>query len=214
MLITFEGAEGSGKSTQVALLSAWLTRQCIAHVVTREPGGTPLGEQLRTLLLDSHVSVTATAEAYLMTGARAQHVADVIQPALKRGDIVVSDRYVDSTLAYQGAGRGLDVDALRALQQLAVQGIWPDLTILLDVPAAIGLQRRGRNGGVNRIDREVAQFHERVAAWFRAAASDDPVRWRIIEATQPIDVVHTLVVEYVHEALAVSSESSFERFAR
>ncbi len=189
MFITFEGPEGSGKSTQIARVADQLQSRGQAVVATREPGGTVLGEAVRGLLLGAEHDPAPATEAYLMTGARAEHVRAVILPALERGAWVLCDRYVDSTLAYQGAGRGLDLEALRDLQQLATGGLAPDMTLLLDIAVSEGLNRRRGAGEENRIDNETVSFHERVAAWYRAEAARDPQRWRIIDAAQRIERV-------------------------
>jgi dTMP kinase len=195
--ITFEGIEGSGKTTQVALLSDALRARGDTVVTTREPGGTRLGEELRRLLLTSDVSIDAAAEAYLMTAARAQHVRDVIAPALQQGSVVICDRFSDSTYAYQGGGRGLPVDMLRRLQELAVGALVPDLTILLDLPVESGLSRRRGGGAMNRIDAETLEFHHRVAEWFRGAARSGDRRWLVVDATAAPSMVHTAILEGV-----------------
>jgi dTMP kinase len=156
--------------------------------------GTALGDRLRTILLESDGPLSREVEAYLMTAARAEHVRTVILPALSAGRVVLCDRFVDSTLAYQGAGRGLSMDALCALQELAVGSLAPDKTILLDVPVEIGLSRRAHDGDANRFDREAVAFHERVATWYRTSARANPARWSVIDATLPVAVVHTHVV--------------------
>lgn len=197
MFITFEGTEGSGKSTQIRLLATAL-RDAGHHVVeTREPGGTPLGEALRGLLLDSDIGIGAVAEAYLMTAARAEHVASVIVPALLRGAVVLCDRFVDSTLAYQGGGRGLPIDELRTLQRLAIGAALPTVTFLLQLPVEQGLARRARANDGNRIDREQVEFHQRVADWYMSEACADSDRWVAIDATAAPDVVHTAILENV-----------------
>lgn len=211
--ITFEGTEGSGKSTQIELLAEALRSHGTSVVSTREPGGTALGEHLRQILLESDAPLAPESEAYLMTAARAEHVRQVIRPALTAGRIVVCDRFVDSTLAYQGGGRGLPVATLQQLQQLAVGDLTPDLTILLDLPVELGLGRRVRGGGANRIDRETLAFHERVARWYRAAAKDDPARWRVVDATGPVAVVHTHVIDVVRQVVGPGRMSGFERSA-
>lgn len=182
--ITFEGGEGAGKSTQVALLAERLRATGLETVVTREPGGTPLGERLREILLNDADAPGPVAEAYLMTAARAEHVRRVIKPALERGAIVLCDRFSDSTLAYQGAGRGIPIEALRDLQTLALDGCEPDLKLLLDVDVEAGLARRQRDGETNRMDREALDFHQRVAAWYRAEAAARPDVWQIVDASR------------------------------
>jgi dTMP kinase len=174
-------------------------------IVTREPGGTPLGEALRALLLDSEVAIGAVAEAYLMTAARAEHVQTVILPGCARGAIVLCDRFADSTLAYQGGGRGLPIAELRALQRLAVGPAWPGLTILLQLPIEVGLMRRERANDGNRIDREHLDFHQRVADWYAAEARADPDRWAVVDATLAPDVVHTAILENVMWRLEADS---------
>ena len=208
--ITFEGPEGSGKTTQIALLATALRAAGWSVVETREPGGTRLGDALRALLLnaDADVPPGAEAEAYLMTGARAEHLRLVVRPALASGSIVLCDRFADSTFAYQGGGRGLPVVKLRELQQLAVGDDWPDLTILLDVPVEVGLQRRARSGVQNRIDGDSVAFHERVAAWYRAEAARCPMRWRVCDATQLAGVVHTQILDMVSSTLGTLVRTS------
>lgn len=201
LFVTFEGAEGSGKSTQVELLARQLSDLGYDVVTTREPGGTALGEALRAIVLGSEVEVSAEAEVYLMTAARAEHIRRVIRPALSAGAVVLCDRFVDSTLAYQGAGRGLPVDELRRVQSLAIGDVWPDLTVLLDVPPEVGLARRVLGGGTNRIDREGSAFHRRVAEWFRAEAGRDPTRWIVVDGQPPAPVVNAAVLERVMSRL-------------
>lgn len=197
LFVTFEGSEGSGKSTQLALLTRRLRGAGFKVVATREPGGTPLGESLRAIVLGADVVVSAETEAYLMTAARAEHVRRVIIPALESGAVVLCDRFVDSTLAYQGAGRGLPVDELRRIQSLAIGDVWPDLTILLDVPIEEGLRRRADGGDSNRIDREGVEFHQRVADWFRQEAARDPERWCVVDARPAVEVVHEAISDRV-----------------
>lgn len=203
LFVTFEGTEGSGKSTQITMLAERLLALGYHVVQTREPGGTALGEAVRGIVLDSELHIGAATEAYLMTAARAEHVERVIRPALAAGAIVLSDRYVDSTIAYQGAGRGLPVDELRSMQELAIDGLWPDLTLLLDLPVEIGLARRASAGDANRIDRERRDFHERVGAWFRAEAVRDTQRWRIVDAQPTASIVHTEVFGLVMARLSL-----------
>lgn len=201
--ISFEGTEGSGKTTQMRLLSEAFRLRGWRHVVTREPGGTPLGNALRSLLLDQDDPISPEAEAYLMTGARAEHVRQIIDPALCRGEIVLCDRFIDSTLAYQGAGRGLSEGVLRSLQILAVGETGPSLTFLLDLPVEIGLRRRYGDGSPNRIDRESLEFHERVAGWYRQEALRNPERWIVIDATRDVALMHTAILNLVNERVAI-----------
>ncbi len=184
LFVSFEGPDGAGKSTQITLVSERISRAGHDVVETREPGGTPLGERVRSVLLDpGDHEIVPRAEALLMTAARAQHVDEVIRPALERGAIVLCDRFVDSTLAYQGAGRGLPQDELTAMQEFALQGIHPDIVILLDIPSDEGIQRRHGSGvPLNRLDQDNSTFHERVRSWYVQAALDDPARWVVFDA--------------------------------
>ena len=198
MFITLEGPEGSGKSTQVARLARRLRARGLSVVVTREPGGTEIGERIRSILLESSTAPTPETEAYLMTAARSEHVRRVIQPALDRGDWVLCDRFYDSTLAYQGAGRGLCTGCLRRLQGLATAGLVPDLTILLDIDVIVGLRRRKDAGGANRIDGEAVSFHQRVATWYRSEAKGDPDRWIVVDAGRSIGEVEDSLYQAVN----------------
>jgi dTMP kinase len=189
--ITLEGPDGSGKSTQAALLAEALRSRGVDVVLTREPGGTALGERVRAVLLERGGSVhTPRADALLFNAARAQHVDEVIGPALRRGAIVVCDRFADSTMAYQGYGSGLPLDRLQAIGAFATDGIRPDLTILLDLSVRAGLARRvaGAPEGITRFEAtEVfdTAFHERVRAGFLELARREPLRWRVIDADRP-----------------------------
>jgi len=193
--IAFEGGEGSGKSTQARRLTARLDA-----VHTREPGGTELGDRLRSLLLDpGEAPVGARAETLLMAADRAQHIHQIVRPALAAGRHVVSDRSVYSSLAYQGGGRELGVDAVRQLNDWALDGCWPDLVVLLDLPldAARGRLRRG----LDRLEQEAASFHERVRrTYLDLAAAED--RWVVIDASAPIDTVAEQVWSAVDAALS------------
>ena len=180
-LIALEGIDGCGKSTQVRLLA-----DRIGAVTTFEPGATPLGAALRALLLDRHeASVSARAEALLMAADRAQHVAEVLEPALAAGRWVVTDRYAASTLAYQGYGRGLDRVELEELVSWATGGLRPDLTVLLDLPVAVAAARR-HGGTVDRMESEAVEFHQRVADGYLALAADGPDPWLVVDATEPV----------------------------
>jgi dTMP kinase len=178
--VAFEGGEGAGKSTQVRLLADALAREGRDVVTTREPGGTPAGVTIRSLVLDPATGHLAPrAEALLYAADRAQHVATVIRPALDRGAVVLTDRYVDSSLAYQGAGRILDVDEVRQLSTWATEGLTPDLTVLLDLDPAIGL---ARVGDPDRLEAEPLEFHRRVRAMFLELAAAQPQRYLVVDA--------------------------------
>lgn len=198
MFITVEGIEGSGKSTALNLLSQELGRRGFDVLLTREPGGCGLGRAIRPIVLDARTRCLNTrAELYLFLADRAQHVAEVIRPALEAGQIVLCDRYTDSTLAYQGYGRGLDPEKLRHVNDLATGGLTPDLTLLMDLPVTVGLERAGlrnqRQGTVlseGRFDAESVDFHERVRQGYLALAAEEPQRIARINAEQrPEDVL-------------------------
>jgi dTMP kinase len=172
-LLVFEGVEGSGKTTQIARVAAALADRGVDHCVVREPGGTPVGERIRALLLDPAGEMGARAEALLFVASRAELVAEVIRPRLAQGTVVIADRFVLSTYAYQIAGRGLPEDEVRAANGLATGGIVPDLTVLLAHSARAGLDRAARRGGHDRIERTAEEFHERVAAAFVRFSSED-----------------------------------------
>jgi len=193
LFVTFEGGEGSGKSTQLARLAARLCASGIEPVVTREPGGTPLAEGIRELLLDPARRPGAISEALLMEAARADLVASLVRPALAAGRVVLCDRYDDSTLAYQGAGRGLDPGLLAMLNQAATGGLEPALTLLYDVPPEVGLARRENAAGeTNRLDREPTDFHLRVRRCFLELAAAGPERWVVLDATATPDELERL----------------------
>jgi dTMP kinase len=187
--ITFEGPEGGGKSTQASRLAKRLSLEGIPAAATREPGGTELGERVRHILLAPGGSpLSSWAEALLFTAARAQLVAEVISPALNAGKVVICDRYIDSTLAYQGFGRGLDLDQLRRLQEAATGGLRPELTLLLDLKVEEGLARIP-GGARDRLDRETEQFHHRVREGYLQMAAQDPGRWVKVDAAGAPDGV-------------------------
>ena len=209
--ITFEGPEGGGKSTQIHRLAATLAEHGYVVWTTREPGGTRVGEMIRPILLSrQQTQMTPWSEALLFTAARAQHVEEVIRPRLARGELVLCDRYTDSTLAYQGYGRGLDLDTLRRLQGQATGGLAPDLTILLNLPIATGLSRIPRTAQ-DRLDRETATFHERVRAGYQEMAAADPRRWREVDAAADEDQVAQRILALVSEALQQAGIRPAER---
>ena len=198
--VTFEGIEGVGKSTQVELARAACAAHGLAVVATREPGGTPLAEQIREIVLggDSEPMPPA-AELLLMFAARAVHTANLIRPALARGAWVLCDRYTDATYAYQGGGRGLADRDIAALAVLAQQGLEPDLTLLLDAPVEVALARARTRSGADRIETEAAQFFARVRTRYLERARQEPRRWRILDATRPIDEIAAAVARHLNE---------------
>ena len=199
LFIAFEGGEGVGKSTQIARAAQWLRGLGHDVVETREPGGTELGRRLRQLLLDPDGEVTARAEALLYAADRAQHIETVIRPALAAGAIVLTDRYVDSTLAYQGAGRGLD-DA-RVITTWATGGLLPDLTVLLDLEPHVGLRRANLRAVPDRLEGASLAFHEAVRAGFLALAAEAPARYAVIDAGLDPDTVAGFVLDAISARL-------------
>ncbi|MDP4943584.1 MAG: dTMP kinase [bacterium Ellin6529] len=204
MFISFEGPDGSGKSTQIELLASALRASGHEVVTVREPGGTPAGEKVRAILLGEGgaVSVDPRADALLFNASRAQLVADVIEPALARGAIVIADRFADSTLAYQGYGSELPLDALRAIITFATAGRTPDLTLLLDLAADEGLARKSGSGRTRFEDGFDAAFHARVAEGFRALAAAEPTRWRLLDASAAPEALAAQISQAVQGALA------------
>ena len=201
--IAFEGPEGGGKSTQIQAVAAALTAAGVPHIVTREPGGTVIGEQIRAILLGTeNRAMVPKTEALLLLAARAQHVAEVIEPALLRGELVLCDRFAGATFAYQGYGRGLPLAELQQLQAFAAGALVPDLTLLFDLPVEIGLARRHAVGDVNRLDAAGLDFHRDVRHGYRQLAEAEPARWRIIDATRPLAAVTAETVSIVERWLA------------
>lgn len=186
--VTLEGGEGAGKSTLVAGLAERAHARGTSVVICREPGGTPLGERLREALFGLESAPSALAELLTFSAARAELVVTVIRPALEAGALVLCDRFTDSTVAYQGYGRGLDLDTIRLVNTAATGGLVPDLTLLLDLDPATG-RARGAAGGTDYLEREALAFHERVRAGFLALAAAEPARWYVINAMQPAAVV-------------------------
>jgi dTMP kinase len=194
MFITFEGIEGCGKTTQARLLAEQLEACGQKTLVTREPGGAQISEQIRAVLLDHrNDGMDPMAEALLYEAARAQFVTEIVRPALDAGITVICDRFADSTLAYQGYGRGLDLSTLTVLNTIATGGLTPDITFLLDIPVAEGLQRRERGGDWNRMDDAGRAFHERVFIGYHALAQAAPGRWRVIDARGAVPDVASAV---------------------
>lgn len=196
--IALEGSEGCGKSTQAARLATALDA-----VLTRETGGTDIGQRIRSILHDTSVTnLSPRAEALLAAADRAQHLAEVVSPALAAGRHVISDRSVYSTLAYQGYGRGLDLADLRSINDWAVGGVWPELAVLIDAPAEV-LAARLRGRTLDRFEQEHADFHRRVADGFRAMATADPDRWVVVDGTRSPDDVASLIRTAVRDRLGV-----------
>lgn len=188
--ITFEGGEGAGKSSNMTLVADWLRQQGIEVLVTREPGGTPLAEDIRTLLLAPREEpMVADTELLLMFAARAQHLQSLIVPALEQGIWVLSDRFVDATYAYQGGGRGLSIRRIAELERMVVGDHRPDLTLLFDVPVDVGLQRAGRRGALDRIEQEDRAFFQRIRDVYLARAADEPSRFTVLDASLDLDQV-------------------------
>ncbi|MEY4997653.1 MAG: hypothetical protein RLY59_1057 [Actinomycetota bacterium] len=188
LFITFEGGDGSGKSTQAGLLAQWLTEQGRTVVRTREPGGSEVGVEIRNLVLHHRGHIDPRAEALLYAADRAQHIATVVRPALERGDVVIQDRYFDSSVAYQGAGRVLDAKEIRDLSLWATESLLPDVTVLLDLDENVARTRLdAADKPFDRLENEKAEFHSRVRAGFLALANAEPKRFLVLDATQPID---------------------------
>lgn len=209
MFITFEGPEGSGKTTQIRLLADWLQCQGRAVVTTREPGGTRIGNGVRALLLDiNHTEMTPLTETLLFNAARAQIVHEVIRPALQAGQVVLCDRFFDSTLAYQGYGYGQDRAELGRIIRYATDGLTPDLTIYLDVQPEVGLARKqaGSTQEWNRLDARAVAFHRAVQAGYAELIRAEPARWSVIEGDLPAETVHKAIVALVASRLSVGAE--------
>lgn len=193
MFITLEGPDGSGKTRQISLLENFLTKKGYAVFCAREPGDTSIGEQIRTVLMDhKNKGMNPRTETLLFCAARAQLVEEILKPKLEQFDIVLLDRYADSTLAYQGYGHGNDIELIRKLLLFATGGLKPDLTFLLDVDPQMGLQRRQQGGGEwNRMDAYQLKYHQRVREGYLEMAKLDPDRWIIVDASQPPGVVQS-----------------------
>ena len=193
--ITFEGGEGVGKSTNVAFVESYLQSKNIPVLVTREPGGTKLAEKLRALLLDKKSeAITEEAELLLMFAARSQHLKHVIEPALARGDWVICDRFTDATYAYQGGGRNMKISTIEGLENLIQGNLRPDLTLLLDAPVKIGMERAGKRGAFDRFESETLQFFEDVRRAYLLQAEINPQRITLIKASQPLAEVQQAII--------------------
>jgi len=209
LFIAFEGGEGAGKSTQTQLLTEWLEARGHAVLLTREPGGTALGKSLREILLDNKTGTIAPrAEALLYAADRADHVATVIRPALEKDFVVITDRYIDSSIAYQGAGRVLSPGEVARISRWASESLFPNLTIILDIPAEIGL---GRIKKKDRLESEPLAFHERIRQEFLQLALMDPERYLVVDATQSVEQIHSAITTRVGELPALSRAAKIEK---
>ena len=200
LFVTFEGGEGSGKSSALRLINERLSKEGYQTVVTREPGGTPISEAIRNVILDKgNVAMDSRTEALLYAASRRQHLAEKVWPALKEGKIVLCDRYLDSSLAYQGGARGLGIDNVLAVNSFATEGTFPDLTLLFDIEPELGLARIAANANreVNRLDLEKIEFHRGVRSTFHEIAKRYPERFVVIDASQPLEAV----VEEAYQAI-------------
>jgi len=200
LFITFEGGEGCGKSSQARALYRRLSRLAIPVVLTHEPGGTPLGQKIGRWLKWERADISPLTELLLFNASRAQLVAKVIQPNLKSGKTVICDRYADSTTAYQSYGRGLDLEIVKAINNAAIQGLEPDLTVLLDIPAESGLARK-RARKQDRFEREDTAFHQRVRNGYLKIAANDPKRWLVVDASQSKRKIEQIIWQRVNQLL-------------
>ena len=206
--ITIEGTEGVGKTTNMAFIKAWLEAKKLPYLSTREPGGTPLAEQIRELLLAPRAELVCSAsELLLMFAGRAQHIDQVIEPALVGGNWILCDRFTDATYAYQGAGRNMGSDLIAKLEILVQGSLRPDLTLILDIPVEIGLKRASARSDPDRFELEKVEFFERVRRGYLGIAEQDPDRCKLIDASQPLEQVQSQIVG-VLEAFYASSEVS------
>ena len=203
VFITFEGGDGSGKTTQIELLKSWLEERGHTVVVTREPGGTDLGNELRDIILHRKGFIAPRAEALLYAADRAHHIHTLVAPALERGDVVVQDRYLDSSVAYQGAGRVLDPTEVRDVSLWATENLMPHLTILLDVPADVAKQRQDSDErAYDRLEAEAEDFHQRVRESYQRLADAEPERFVILDGTDSIEAIHDQITQKVATLLS------------
>ena len=210
LFIAFEGGDGAGKSTQAAELARALEARGMTVLRTREPGGTPIGEKLRSLVLDhGHGHIDAHTEALIFAASRAAHASQIIRPALGRGETVLTDRYIDSSVAYQGAGRSLGADAVRSINEWATSGLLPDLTVLLDVDPAVGRQRRtSGDAAEDRLESEADDFHTRIRDAFLSLAAARPDRYLVLPAHLPVADLAARILARVDALLGASPRST------
>jgi dTMP kinase len=206
LFLAFEGGDGAGKSTQAAQLAGALESRGFTVLRTREPGGTPIGEQLRSLVLDhGHGHIDAHTEALIFAASRAAHASQVIRPALERGEIVLTDRYIDSSVAYQGAGRDLGTEAVRDINEWATSGLQPDLTVLLDVDPVLGRRRRtAGDAAEDRLESEADDFHARIRAAFLALAATRPENYLVLPARLPVEELAARILGRVESLLPIA----------
>lgn len=201
VFITLEGGEGAGKSVNLEWCGEYVRARGREAVLTREPGGTPLGERLRALLLHGETRLATDTELMLMFAARMQHLIDVIHPALRAGKVVICDRFTDASFAYQGGGRGVPAARIAALEEWVQQGLTPDRTLLFDLPVEVGLARARKRASADRIEREDAAFFARVRAAYLARAQAEPRRFRLVDAAQSLTAVQRQLGQYLDEVL-------------
>ena len=202
LFITFEGGDGSGKTTQINLLASWLESEGHTVVITREPGGTDLGTELRNIILHREGFIAPRAEALLYAADRSHHIHTLVRPALMRGEIVVQDRYLDSSVAYQGAGRVLDPTEVRDISLWATENLMPDLTVVLDVPASVAKERQAAGERqYDRLEAEAEDFHTRVRESYLALAAEEPERFLVIDGESSIEEIHEAIVAKVSDLL-------------
>ena len=208
VFISLDGIDGAGKTTHLQAIQAWMTQQNLPFVMTREPGGTPLGESLRALLLDPATHISNETECLLMFAARQQHLQDVIEPALAQGTHVISDRFTDATFAYQGGGRGLPWQKIATLEQWVQAGLQPDLTLLLDVPLEVSMGRIEKSREKDRFEQEQTEFFTRVRSAYHQRARTAPERYALIDAHRERELVSADVLAAVARMFAAESASS------
>ena len=202
IFISMEGPDGSGKTTQIELLKKYLNDKGYEIIITREPGGTVISEDVREIILnEEYTNMGYMTEALLYASARAQLVSEVIKPALDAGKAVISDRFVDSSAVYQGMARGLGVDTVYEINKFAIQKIMPDVTIHLDLPAKVGIGRKKEQAELDRMELETIEFHEQVAEGYRKLAALNPDRIYTIDATLPIDIIHNKIKNKIEELI-------------
>lgn len=199
--ITIEGGEGAGKSSNIAFIQQFLENRGKELVLTREPGGTHLGEKIRALLLDESNTIASDTELLLMFAARAQHLAQVIKPALKEGKWVLCDRFTDATYAYQGGGRGIPANHIKVIEEWVQQGLKPDVTVLLDLPVEVGLARAGARSAPDRFEQEKTSFFQRVRQAYLDLAGTEPERYQVIDASQSLDAVQGQLAQCLEQVL-------------